>query len=228
MEEDLDEEFKSKAAVIFEAAVGEKVSMIREELQEEYETKLSEEVESMNERISEYVDYAVQEWIKENALEIKYSLRTEIAENFIHGLKGLFEESYIDIPEEDVSVVDELTESVESYKEQLEESTNELETLKQEILEMQRSKIVEEVSEGLTQTQALRLERLAENVEASDVEEFKFKVEELKEGYFDPETNQALIGSLTEEVFDNTTSVIDDDNGSISQYARFLSKTVQK
>lgn len=227
-DEGLEEDFKEKATIIFETAVNHKAQMIREEIEAEYNTKLSEEVEQMNAKISEFVDYAVKEWLKENQLEIKYSLRTEIAENFIKGLKNLFTESYIEIPEEDVSVVDELTETVESYKEQIEEQTTALEEARQELLSLKRAGIVDELAEDLTETQKIRLEKLSESVEAADIDEFRYKVDQLKESFFSNESEQnPLLGSLSEEVFGGTQS-IEEDTSVVSQYAKFLSKTVLK
>ncbi len=225
--EDLDEDFKEKAKVIFETAVNEKASIIREEVEAQYAAVLEEEVETLNNKVNEYVDYAVNEWLEENALEIKYSLRTEIAENFIREMKTVFETNFIDIPEEEVSVVDELTEAVESYKEQLEEQATSLETANKELLEIKRKEIVDGIGEDLPQTQKIRLEKLSENVEAEDIEEFRYKIEQLKEGYFDESSEQPLLSSLSEEVFGGT--VIEEDNdSSVSQYAKFLSKTVTK
>ena len=225
--EDLDEDFKEKAKVIFETAVNEKASIIREEIEAQYAAVLEEEVETLNNKVNEYVDYAVNEWLEENALEIKYSLRTEIAENFIREMKTVFETNFIDIPEEEVSVVDELTEAVESYKEQLEEQATSLETANKELLEIKRKEIVDGIGEDLPQTQKIRLEKLSENVEAEDIEEFRYKIEQLKEGYFDESSEQPLLSSLSEEVFGGT--VIEEDNdSSVSQYAKFLSKTVTK
>ena len=225
--EDLDEDFKEKAAVIFETAVNEKASIIREEVEAQYAAVLEEEVETLNNKVNEYVDYAVNEWLEENALEIKYSLRTEIAENFIREMKTVFETNFIDIPEEEVSVVDELTEAVESYKEQLEEQATSLEELNKQLLEIKRKEIVDGIGEDLPQTQKIRLEKLSENVEAEDIEEFRYKIEQLKEGYFDESSEQPLLSSLSEEVFGGT--VIEEENdSSISQYAKFLSKTVTK
>ena len=225
--DELDEDFKEKASIIFETAVNEKVNNIREEIEAEYETKLQEETAAMNEQVSEYIDYAVQEWLKENALEIKYSLRTEIAENFITGLKGLFEESYIEIPDDEVSVVDELTEAVESYKEQLEEQQQSLEEANAEILNFKRQAILESVSEDLTQTQAIKLEKLSENVEAGDIEEFEYKLAQLKESFFSEEydgtftLDEEIVEPAGEYVVEGATNVID-------HYASFLSKTSLK
>lgn len=226
IEDSLEEDFKEKAKVIFETAVNEKTSLIREEIEAEYAQMLEEKVNEVNERVNEYVDYVVNEWLEENQLEIKYSLRTEIAENFIRGMKGLFEENFIDIPEEEVSVVDELTEAVESYKEQLEEQATALDSAKKELLEIKRKEIVEAIGNDLPQTQKIRLEKLSENVDADDIDEFRYKVEQLKEGYFDESSEQPLLSSLSEEVFGGT--VIEEDDSSVSQYAKFLSKTVTK
>ena len=224
--EDLEVDFKEKAAVIFETAVNEKANIIREEIEAEYSQMLEEKVDEVNERVNQYVDYVVNEWLEENQLEIKYSLRTEIAENFIREMKTVFETNFIDIPEEEVSVVDELTEAVESYKEQIEEQSSELEAAKKELLEIKRKEIVEAIGEDLPQTQKIRLEKLSENVEADDIEEFRYKVEQLKEGYFDESSEQPLLSSLSEEVFGGT--VIEEDDSTVSQYAKFLSKTVTK
>ena len=225
--EDLEVDFKEKAAVIFETAVNEKANIIREEIEAEYSQMLEEKVDEVNERVNQYVDYVVNEWLEENQLEIKYSLRTEIAENFIREMKTVFETNFIDIPEEEVSVVDELTEAVESYKEQIEEQTTDLEAVKKELLEIKRKEIVEAIGEDLPQTQKIRLEKLSENVEASDIEEFRYKVEQLKEGYFDESSEQPLLSSLSEEVFGGTV-IEEEDDSTVSQYAKFLSKTVTK
>ena len=225
--EDLEEDFKEKAAVIFETAVNEKANLIKEEIEAEYAQMLEEKVDEINNSVNEYVNYIVNEWLEENQLEIKYSLRTEIAENFIREMKTVFESNFIDIPEEEVSVVDELTEAVESYKEQIEEQSAELESAKKELLEIKRKEIVEAIGEDLPQTQKIRLEKLSENVEADDIEEFRYKVEQLKEGYFDESSEQPLLSSLSEEVFGGTV-IEEEDDSTVSQYAKFLSKTVTK
>lgn len=226
-EESLDEDFKEKAAVIFETAVNEKASKLAEEIEQKYADDLEAEINKINEKVDQYVDYVVNEWLEENQLEIKYSLRTEIAENFIREMKTVFESNFIDIPEEDVSVVDELTEAVESYKEQIEEQSKDLETANRELLEIKRKEIVDTIGEDLPQTQKIRLEKLSENVEADDIEEFRYKVEQLKEGYFDESSEQPLLSSLSEEVFGGAV-IEEEDDSTVSQYAKFLSKTVTK
>jgi hypothetical protein len=229
-EAELDEDFKRKAAVVFETAVNEKVDLVVEKIQADYEEKLNEEKAAISEKINEYVDYAVKEWLEENALEIKYSLRTEVAENFISGMRKLFAENYIDIPEDDISVVDELTEQIDSFKEQVEESQALAENLQTEVLTFKKASIVEEVSSELTQTQKIRLEKLAESVEAKDTEEFQAKLSDLKEAYFNQsEENSKLLTSLSEEVIGTDEVITEDHNDStVSAYAQFLSKTISK
>ena len=227
-EDAISEEYKEKAEIIFEAAVGERVNIIREELEDQLAEAYAQEVEKLNEQVAGYVEAAVQEWIKENALEVRYSLRTEIAENFIKGLKGLFEESYIEIPEDDASVVDELTEAVEEQKEEIESLQEQLVKANAFILESRKTEVISSLCEDLTQTQAVRFEKLAEGLEASDVEEFKAKAEQLKEGYFDPTAEQPMVGSLTEEVLTGEIYEEVDDSSPVNQYANFLSRTVLK
>ena len=232
VEVDLEEDFKQKAAVVFETAVNEKVLTIREEIEAEFEDKLAQEKEALEEKFSEYVDYATQEWLKENALEIKYSLRTEVAENFIRGLKSLFEENYIEIPEDDISVVDELTEAVEGYKERIGEQEEMLEGLQKEILSYKKDSIVEEISDGLTETQKIRLEKLSESVEAEEIGEFREKLETLKEAYFEsPESAAKILSTYGDEVYsmnENAEELLNEDGSPVSQYAKYLSKTVLK
>ncbi|MCG7944940.1 MAG: hypothetical protein N0C84_01190 [Candidatus Thiodiazotropha taylori] len=222
--EGLDEDFKEKAQIIFETAVNEKVHTIREELEEDYKALLEQSLSEINEKVEEYLDYAVQEWISENQLEIKYSLRTEISENFIRGLRGLFEESYIDIPEEEVSVVDELTEELESYKEQLQIAEEAVVEANQTILEHSKMDIINQLSKDLTQTQAMRLEEMASHVEADDVEEFGYKVQKLKEANF-LDVESPTYSSLTEEVIydDGSDEVVAE--GAMGVYTNFLSRS---
>jgi len=222
-DDDLSEDFKEKAQIIFETAVNEKVNNAREELREEYASLLSEALGEANTQIDAYVDVAVKEWLSENALEVKYSLRTEIAENFIRGMKTLFQENYIDIPDDEVSVVDELTEAVESLKEQLEEQEQLVESSQKEILVMRKDSVVEDLSQGLTVTQSLKLEKMSENVESQNVEEFRYKMEKLKEAHFVDVADDTF--SLNEEILTEQQNVSDESD--VSFYANFLGKTVR-
>lgn len=223
----ISEEYKVKAEVIFEAAVAEKTAMIKEEMEANYAKALNEEKEALNEKVGEYVEAAVAEWISENSLEIKYSLRTEIAENFIRGLKGLFEDSYIEIPDADVGVVDELTEAVEEQSEQIKGLSEELSAAKAELLGIKRKEVIATVAEDLTQTQAIRLEKLAEGIEAADIAEFESKMQAIKEDYFDKANDSPLIGTLTEEILETNEGLIEEDS-TVNHYAQYLSRTVQK
>ena len=230
---DLDEDFKQKAAIVFETAVNEKVNAKVAEIKEQLESENADHLKDLEEKFSKYTDYATEEWLKENALEIKYSLRTEIAETFMKDLKGLFEKNYIDIPEDDIKVVDELTEAVEGYKDQMSEKDELVEKLQEKVLAFERADITTEVSEGLTETQKIRLEKLGESVEAGSTEEYKEKLEALKESYFDnPETAAKALSSYGDEVFSSTEGEIpqdtDTDGNPVSQYVRYLSKTALK
>jgi len=229
-EAELDEDFKRKAAVVFETAVNEKVEQYKESLKEESDKALQEEKDSLNEKVKEYVDYAVKEWLKENELEIKYSLRTEVAENFIKGMKKLFAENYIEIPEEDIKVVDEISEQIESFKEQAIEAEAKNEKLQKEVLEYKKASIVETVSEGLTETQKIKLEKLSASVEADDTEEFQAKLKDLKEVYFNEgEESKKLLSSLSEEVIGTDEVIAEESNDStVNAYAQFLTKTIKK
>jgi hypothetical protein len=230
-EDDLEESFKQKAAVVFETAVNEKVLTLRETIEAEYSEKYDADKAELEEKFSEYTDYAVKSWLEENQLEVKYSLRTEVAENFIKGLKGLFEENYIDIPDDEVSVVDELTEAVEGYKDRIDEQTEMLEELHKEVLSYRKNSVVEEVTDGLTETQKIRLEKLSESVEAETTDEFKEKLDALKEAYFDsPEIAAKALSSYGDEVhsMNEGNVALNEDGSPVSQYAKFLSKTVLK
>ena len=229
---DLDEDFKQKAAIVFETAVKEKVNSKVNEIEEKLEAENADRRKDLEEKFSQYTDYATEEWLKENALEIKYSLRTEIAETFMKDLKGLFEKNYIDIPEDDIKVVDELTEAVEGYKDQMSEKDELVEKLQEKVLAFERADITTEVSEGLTETQKIRLEKLGESVEAGSTEEYKEKLEALKESYFDnPETAAKALSSYGDEVFtgqEGESQPETDTANPVSQYVRYLSKTALK
>lgn len=221
----LEQDFKEKAAIIFETTVNEKVLSIQEQMEQDFAEKLQEEKEALNAKVEELVAEATQEWIAENQLEIKYSLRTEISENFIRGLKGLFAENYIEIPDDEVSVVDELTEAVESFKDIVAEQEVQLEEANAIILESKKNDVFDNISEGLTETQKIKLEKLAKAVVAEDIEEFGYKVEQLKESYF-TETAERMI-PLADEIIQESAEPIVESGSPVNVYANFLSKTVR-
>lgn len=185
--ENLSEEFASKAATIFEAAVNSRVTEIAEELQVELQEQFADAIDHLKEefttKIDDYLNYMVEEWMKENELAIESGLRTEIVEDFIGGMRNLFAEHYIDIPEEKVDVVGELAAKVEELEEKLNEEMHRSIQFKKEINEHKKLEAVQTVCEGLTQTQVEKLKSLAETVEFTTDEEFADKLETLKEAY---------------------------------------------
>jgi len=185
--ENLSEEFASKAATIFEAAVNSRVTEIAEELQVELQEQFSDAIEQITEdfttKIDDYLNYMVEEWMKENELAIESGLRTEIVEDFIGGMRNLFIEHYIDIPEEKVDVVDELAAKVEELEEKLNEEMHRSIQFKKEINEHKKLEALQTVCEGLTQTQVEKMKTLAESVDFTTEEEFAEKLETLKEAY---------------------------------------------
>ena len=185
--ENLSEEFASKAATIFEAAVNSRVTEIAEELQVELQEQFSDAIEQITEdfttKIDDYLNYMVEEWMKENELAIESGLRTEIVEDFIGGMRNLFIEHYIDIPEEKVDVVDELAAKVEELEQKLNEEMHRSIQFKKEINEHKKLEALQTVCEGLTQTQVEKMKTLAESVDFTTEEEFAEKLETLKEAY---------------------------------------------
>lgn len=185
--QDLSEEFVSKATTIFEAAVMSRVEEIAEEveaqLHEQFEVAVEELKEDFATKIDEYLNYMVEEWMKENELAIESGLRAEIVEDFIGGLRNLFAEHYIDIPEEKVDVVQEMADKVEELEAKLNEEISRSIEFKKEINEHKRIQAMQAVCEGLTQTQVEKLKSLAESVEFTTEEEFAEKLSTLKEAY---------------------------------------------
>jgi hypothetical protein len=200
--EDLSEEFVSKATTIFEAAVMSRVEEIAEEveaqLHEQFEQAVGELKEDFAAKIDDYLNYMVEEWMKENELAIESGLRAEIVEDFIGGLKNLFAEHYIDIPEEKVDVVQEMAEKVEELEAKLNEEISRSIEFKKEINEHKKVQAVQAVCEGLTQTQVEKLKSLAESVEFTTEEDFTEKLSTLKEAYA-PSTVKAGEKSALEE-----------------------------
>ena len=200
--EDLSEEFVSKATTIFEAAVMSRVEEIAEEVEAQLHEQFEQAVEELKEdfaaKIDDYLNYMVEEWMKENQLAIESGLRAEIVEDFIGGLKNLFAEHYIDIPEEKVDVVQEMADKVEELEAKLNEEISRSIEFKKEINEHKRIQALQTVCEGLTQTQVEKLKSLAESVEFTSEEEFADKLSTLKEAYT-PSGVKAAEKSVLEE-----------------------------
>lgn len=185
--ENLSEEFVTKATTIFEAAVMSRVEQIAEQveaqLQEQFDEALEEVKEDFANKIDDYLNYMVEEWMKDNELAIDTGLRAEIVEDFMKGLHNLFTEHYIDLPEEKVNVVEELAAKVEELEGKLNEEIVKNKEVKKELKEQKKFMAVQTACEGLTQTQAEKLKALAENVKFTSDEEFAQKLEQLKEAY---------------------------------------------
>ncbi len=202
--ENLSEEFKQKATTIFEAAVIARSQAILEEIEEalyeEFEASVEEIKEDLANKLDGYIGYMAEEWMKENQLAVEKGLRAEIVEDFINGLKGLFEEHYIDIPEEKVDVVEELTTKVEELTDQVNEQIELAVQMKKELNEHKKNEAIHAVCEGLTQTQVEKLKSLAESVEFTTEEDFANKLETLVDAYLQKPVKVAESSALTEEV----------------------------
>ena len=200
--EELSEEFVERATTIFEAAVNSRVQEISEQLQEELEGQFVEALEQVKEdfatKIDDYMNYVVEEWMKENELAIESGLRSEIVEDFIGGLHNLFAEHYINIPEEKVDIVEEMAEKVEELEEKLNEEMQKVVEFRKELNEAKKFQAVQAVCEGLTQTQAEKLKSLAESVEFTSEEDFAEKLGTLKEAYI-PKSHKTAEKSALEE-----------------------------
>ena len=229
--EGLSEEFKSNAKAIFEAAVLAKVDERAQALEEEYAQKLEEEIASINEnvisKVDEYLEYVVSEWVEENKLAIDSGIRSEIAEDFMQGLKNLFQEHYIDIPEEKVDMVEELASKVESLESELDKMVTENTSLNAEIGSYKKDSIVDEISEGLTEVQAAKLSQLAENIEFVSEEDYKEKVSLTKRKYFSESKEE-----VQETVKDQFGADDELETASLSpvmeHYVKNISKTLRK
>ena len=185
---DLSEEFKDKAATIFEAAVKTRIQEQTKILEAQYEEKLSAETETvkeaMVEKVDSYLNYVVEEWMKENELAVERGIRTEIAEDFITGLKDLFKEHYIDVPEEKYNVLDDLTNQNKKLEEKLNEQIAKNVDLSKEVSSSAKSKAINEVDSDLADTEKEKFEKMAENVEYDSADKFREKLETIKESYF--------------------------------------------
>lgn len=186
--EDINEGFKEKATTIFEAAVVAKVNEQLEKISTNFEAELAEEVETlqkeMTENLDQYLDYVVEQWMEENRLAVEQGLKAEMVEDFLKGLKGLFEEHYVEIPDEKVDVVEELATRAEELEAKLNEQIEKNVELRGVVQQHDRDELVESVSNGLTDTQKAKFETLAEGIDFSNEETFVKKLEVIKESYF--------------------------------------------
>ena len=225
-ESDLSEEFKQKAATIFESAVKARLVEEIEKLESEYATKVSEGTskakEEIVEKVDAYLNYVVEEWMKDNELAIEKGLRSEISEDFISGLKNLFESHYIDMPAEKYNVIENQTAEIEELKKKLDSSVDRTVELNSKVGEFTRGDILQDVASNLADTEKDKLKSLAENIEYNDAEDFKKKVETIKDSYF-PKS----------KANDETSTVADDNSipnltGSMAAYTAAISNLKNK
>jgi len=222
----LTEDFKAKASTLFEAAVANKVATIKEELENTYEESLQEEIvyirESLIEKIDNYLTYVVEDWMSENQEYVDNKLRTDIAEDFMKNLKDLFVESYIEVPESKVDLVDSLSEDIEATKSELLTVSEERDSLASQIEELQREKIISEATSDLTSTQSSKFVKLLEGIEFVDASNFETKVSVIKESFFNEEEPTL---ELEEEVSSDETEIIVEGEGNPNAE---LSPTMQR
>ena len=228
--EELSEEFREKAKVIFEAALKSKVAEVKESLEEQYAAKLQEEVaeakEALAERVDSYLEYVSDEWFSENALVIEHALKTEMTESFLNGMKSLFEDHYVSIPDEKYDVVESMVEKLDEMETKLNEQIEKNISLNKRLAESVADGILDQVSEGLAQTQREKLASLSESVEFESEESYREKLETLKESYFASKKESPVAKSETlSEGVDNAAP--ESYSNSMSAYLRTLGSTLQ-
>jgi hypothetical protein len=203
--EELSEEFQEKARTIFEAAIKSKIADIKESVKEQYEANLIEEVkvikEELQDRVDSYLEYVADEWVSENQLQVEQGLKTEMTESFLEGMKKLFEDHYVTIPEEKYDVIESMVDKLDDMESKLNEQIEKNVALNRRLAESTADVIFADVTEGLAQTQRDKLATLIENVEFESEQGYREKLETLKESYFPSNTSAptSKTENLTEE-----------------------------
>jgi len=223
--EELSEEFKEKAKTIFEAAINSKVAVVKEELEAQYQEKLAEEIEaakeSLSERVDSYLEYVADEWFEENALAVETGLKSEMTESFLEGMKGLFEEHYVTIPEDKYDVLESMVEKLDDMETKLNEQIEKNISLNGRLSEATADGILDQVSEGLAQTQKEKLASLSESVEFESEGQYREKLETLKESYFSDKKSPVAKTETLSEGVDEAGS--ESYSNSMDSYLRTLS-----
>jgi len=221
----LSDEFKAKTAVIFETAIKSKISEEVIRLEDEYQSRLEEELEATRsdlvEKVDSYLNYVVEQWMEENKVAVETGLRTEIAEGFMNSLKDLFVESYIDVPESKVDLVDELAESVQELEAKLNEQTGAAIEMSQQLEAYQREAVISEHAGELAATEVEKLKSLVESLDFEDEASFSAKVKTVKESYFKKEVAQEISEEATDDWSDDSVEV----NSAMSQYLSAIKKS---
>jgi hypothetical protein len=243
-EETLSEEFKDKASTIFEAAINTKINLelirleeefadmeveLREQLEDELQEKANEIFTSITEKLDNYLDYCVDTYMEENKVALTQDVRTDIAENFLHGLQNLFSEHYIKVPEDRVNVLGEMKAEIDALNDKLNAAINENIELKSAVENADKDAIFTTVSEGLVDTQREKLRTLSEGLEYSDSESYKKKLEIVKESYFTKKATTATETGLITEAIDGEVEEIAEEaaplTGPMAQYVKQISKS---
>jgi len=230
--EDLSEEFQEKARTIFEAAIKSKVAEIKEDLQAAYEEALVEEVQAVKselvERVDAYLEYVADEWVSENALAIEAGLKTEMTESFLSGMKGLFEDHYVTIPEERYDVIESMVDKLDEMEEKLNEQIHRNIALNKRLAESVTDVIFAEVAEGLALSQKDKLASLAENVEFDSESSYREKLVTLKESYFPSNKSEASAQRNTVDNLAEEVDYVGQSTGVMSQYLQTLQRVSKK
>jgi hypothetical protein len=223
-DEELSEEFKIKAATIFETAIKSKVRSELEKIQEENDKQMEELAEtsmtSMVEKVDDYLNYVVEQWMTDNELAIERGLKGEIAEDFISGLKGLFEDHYIDVPDEKYDILEANLTKIEELEDKLNKQMEENVQLKKAKGELVKESMIADVADGMTDTETEKFQSLVDDVEFSDEESYKEKLQTIKESYFGSDEVKAQDETLTEEGSEETQEV----SGTMAQYMSAIKK----
>lgn len=227
-DEKLTEEFKAKAATIFEAAIKSKLKGMKEKMEGDYSKKLKESVDATKlelvEKVDSYLNYIVEEWMKQNELAIEKGIKGEIAEDFISGLKKLFEDHYINVPDEKYDVLEDQASKIEELNKKLNEQIEANVKLNSEIGKLTRQDIVDAVSADLTDTNKEKFNKLAEEIEYSNADEFKTKVTTIKESYFNTKKEISSKNEIDNVAVGETTDNVDLSNA-MTAYTAAISKT---
>lgn len=234
--ENLSEDFKNKATMIFEAAVTSKATLVAEEviaeaieeMESEFVAAVEEIKEEMSDKVDSYLNYMVEEWISENQIAITKGLRAEIVEDFIDGLRNLFIEHYIDIPEDKVDIVEELTTKIEELEGSLNEQIKVSIDLSSELNEHKKFEAIYTACEGLTQTQVEKIKSLAESIEFTSEDEFADKLETIKESYIGSTVKSAGSSALDDEVLIEEEKKVGLVDPEMAYYTKAISQTVIK
>jgi hypothetical protein len=228
-DETISEEFKSKITTIFEARVVDRISQIQEQMEEKYAIQLEESVEEikqdLTEKVDDYLNYVVEQWMAENEIAVESSLRSELTEEFISGLRNLFAEHYIDVPAEKVDLVDELATKVEELESKLDEEIERGMSFAKALVESRKTEMVRDVTAGLTDTQVEKIKSLAESVEFSTEDEYKGKLETIRENYFPSGVKKANETQLHEQVEDADDNQVEIHDPFVAAVSQAISKT---